>query len=424
MSQIRIKTNEVKSINSSLKASCLKVANVKDDLGSLRYNIDSQITARHNIGYRLNNAVMVAGDIHIKLQNLEAFINYAMDIYDRTEEEILRLAVKNGIISTSQARYGWNMKSNDKNRALFYDNKWSPDAIKAGEAEGIVTEDGNNKKEHNDFEDISKTATWGAILDTAGQASVKIADATDSGFKIVRDGNYYIVKGSQEYKNMIGIKGTRYRVDTAEFVNPELYRYATHDTSTIKEVISNELTNYFWNPDEGKGVKGLLKSDFVHDSFIISKDDAILDKGVKALGYLGIAADVGAGIYDDINSQASASKFVSDATVNVAKGLGGMALATAATEVGAAIGTAIPIPVVGTVVGAAAGFAIGTGATLLYNYVTNDLKINGKSVAGWAETGLQEGIDSAAKEVKSLYNGAAKAVSDIGGSFKGAFAWI
>lgn len=124
------------------------------------------------------------------------------------------------------------------------------------------------------------------------------------------------------------------------------------------------------------------------------------------LGYGAIVIDTGIDIKGNIDNGASASKITADATTDVAKGLGAMAVATGCAQVGAAIGTAIPIPVVGTIVGAAAGFLIGLAGVAIYNYAIDGVEIGGKTVAGWVSDGIEKSID----DVGNFFGGIGNAV--------------
>lgn len=78
----------------------------------------------------------------------------------------------------------------------------------------------------------------------------------------------------------------------------------------------------------------------------------------KALIVATVALDVTVGIYDNVQCGASVKKIAWDAGVDAVYSTG---KTLACVKVGAAIGSLIPVPVVGTLVGAAAGY----GASLL-----------------------------------------------------------
>ena len=86
------------------------------------------------------------------------------------------------------------------------------------------------------------------------------------------------------------------------------------------------------------------------------------------LGYVFVAIDVGEGIYENVQAGTRPQKIVSDAIVDAGIGVGSIAL-------GAAIGSLIPIPIVGTVLGAGAGYLLEVDF------------IDGKSIADWVKEG-------------------------------------
>lgn len=147
------------------------------------------------------------------------------------------------------------------------------------------------------------------------------------------------------------------------------------------------------------------------DTFTFSTGDNLslqdkLGNVGTALGYLKVGVNVGTGIYKNYKSGVKeVSKYVADATVDLAFALGEMAVATGCAKLGAAIGTAIPIPVLGTVVGAATGFAVGW----IVSKGLNSDPVN--KAKDWIKKELKNGIDT----VSAGFNSAAKAV---GGFFK------
>jgi phage tail tape-measure protein len=121
--------------------------------------------------------------------------------------------------------------------------------------------------------------------------------------------------------------------------------------------------------------------------------EALKFKGVAGkLGATGIALDAGAGIYENIESGASTSKIVTDATVDVAIGAGSLAASAAAgAAIGAAVGTVVPGA--GNIVGALAGMLVGAAT-----YVATDVvQIKDKSASDW----LKEGANSAVNAIGS-----------------------
>lgn len=69
----------------------------------------------------------------------------------------------------------------------------------------------------------------------------------------------------------------------------------------------------------------------------------------------------------------------------------------ASTAAGAAVGTAIPIPVVGTLLGAGAGIDVGY-------FLDKKLPGTDKSLTDLAKSGINKGLDAGADAVKSGWN--------------------
>ena len=97
-------------------------------------------------------------------------------------------------------------------------------------------------------------------------------------------------------------------------------------------------------------------------------------KVLGAASYVGVVIDVGTGIYDNVQNNASAQKIAYDATVDLAITGGSIfAAGLVSAGVGAALGTIFPVA--GNVIGAAAGFLVG-----IFLFVATDLwEVNGKS---------------------------------------------
>lgn len=107
---------------------------------------------------------------------------------------------------------------------------------------------------------------------------------------------------------------------------------------------------------------------------------SVLGKSMKAVPYASLALETGIGIYENINEGESAQRVVSDAAVDVGVGLSGIWVSAL---VGGAVGSLIPVPIVGTLVGVGAGLVAGIG----YYIVTDIITFNGKSVVEWAKEG-------------------------------------
>ncbi|RDU22020.1 hypothetical protein [Anaerosacchariphilus polymeriproducens] len=231
-----------------------------------------------------------------------------------------------------------------------------------------------------------------------------------SSMKIVERNGYWCIKGLYNTRangaDVSGIKGTRYKVGSEKFVKSGLNRFVPSDATNAQK-----MAKFAKNIKDRKLWSNVKSSINMKSIYGFERNDMLGNVG-KCIGYASIGIDVGKGIYDNYKEGASASKIVADASVDVAKGLGKMAVATGCAQVGAAIGTAIPIPGVGTIVGYAAGFAIGYGAGKLYDYLTDGVEIGGKSVAEWASTAVEKGIDGAVSGVKKAGEAVSSALND------------
>lgn len=240
--------------------------------------------------------------------------------------------------------------------------------------------------------------------------TASISTNTMKAFKIVQYGKYWIIKGlyytRKSENNLSKIKGTRYAVGSRAFREAGLSRYVPAG-STASEYTSKLVSNL----KDYKYWENQLKNINVNNLYKFNKEDALGNIG-KAVAYTAIALETGLDTVENIQNHASKNKIVADATVDVAKGLGGMAVATSCAQVGAAIGTAIPIPGVGTIVGAGIGFAAGILGTLAYNYVIDGVKIGGKMVAEWASIGLENALEEAESLGKDITEGVASGLEN------------
>jgi hypothetical protein len=114
-------------------------------------------------------------------------------------------------------------------------------------------------------------------------------------------------------------------------------------------------------------------------------------KSSNILVVLGILIDIGFDLADDWGKW---DRVAADVIVDIVFGIVGTAISSAVVSalsgvatgmlVGAGIGTCIPVPVVGTIVGAVIGIAVG----LIFVFVTEVIKINGKPLKEWAKEGV------------------------------------
>ena len=272
---------------------------------------------------------------------------------------------------------------------------------------------------------------------------LKITGAAGSGLRIVQKGNYYIIKGTRDMADRANVfrlsakgdtpRGTRYRIGSEKFLASGLDRYVP-EGSSLRTIASG------WKNNLGTALRAELAGDvnvprgqFFSTSvknlgkkaFSLNQSGA-LNKAGAAFNIAGIALDAGMELTSGLANGESAAKITGDVTASVVVGAGKAVFTTACTQVGAAIGTAIPVPVVGTVVGAVAGYAVGVIGGEVYDFVTKDLQICGKSATEWISTGVEtaanavgtavgtvgkavgDGLDQAAEAVGDFFGGASK----------------
>lgn len=210
-----------------------------------------------------------------------------------------------------------------------------------------------------------------------------------SGFKVVRDrtGQYVIAKGATKARTALkdsyveNIVGTRYKVGSAKYNSSGIARFDP-GASKLTKIKTSFKVNY---------------SGFAKDTFGVFDSAGKANLGAIA-GYAAIAYDTVTHAVGNYKSGAAKSKIASDATVDIAKGVGEMAVVSAGAKAGAAIGTLIPIPVVGTLVGGVIGGAV---AGFAYSYVVDGgIKIGGKSISENASNLLEKGINKVGNAIK------------------------
>ena len=236
--------------------------------------------------------------------------------------------------------------------------------------------------------DIGVTDTVGWLNDSF-DIFKRIYDRLKYGFSVYKKGAYAVVKGARSAAaTSQGINGTRYAFKNA----------------------------------------GNYSNVFKYVSPKIAVKDALTGKG-SVLGYALVAVDTLAGIHDNINSGTRVQKTVSDAVVDAGLGIGSIAVSAAAgAKLGAMVGTVCPG--IGNIVGAVGGAAAGVA---LY-FITDVVRINGKTGSEWVKEGAGAVADSlveagqwvadAASDIwLSTKDFAENAVDAVGNFFSGVFDW-
>ncbi len=106
MSNISIKVDEAKSVNSSLGITLSRLSNVKGGISSIRYNLDNDIMNRRNIRARLTSAYNASNSLEVRLRHLESFINNSINNYNLVEKRLNSAAQNVGLIAvTNNAQF-------------------------------------------------------------------------------------------------------------------------------------------------------------------------------------------------------------------------------------------------------------------------------------------------------------------------------
>ncbi|MFS0864285.1 hypothetical protein [Fredinandcohnia sp. 179-A 10B2 NHS] len=81
MSQIKVKVDNVRSTNNSVKSSASTASKVAGQISSVSHSIDSEISSRRGIHSRINQSVRAINDIEKRLNEIYSFIDVSMDSY-------------------------------------------------------------------------------------------------------------------------------------------------------------------------------------------------------------------------------------------------------------------------------------------------------------------------------------------------------
>ncbi len=112
---------------------------------------------------------------------------------------------------------------------------------------------------------------------------------------------------------------------------------------------------------------------------------------LKVAGYAMLAYEAGSAVYNNFNNaNLSFDRKITDSIVDVGFIVGG---ATIGLKVGAAIGSFIPIPVLGTLIGAGIGVLIGSGIGYIYNKYGDEIKVAFNSAVMEIGTAISNGYN-------------------------------
>ncbi|MHC1685585.1 MAG: hypothetical protein AB6733_22070 [Clostridiaceae bacterium] len=94
MASIRLRVNEVKSINAKIRHKSSSLSNIKRGILSIKYNLNDDVLYTKNIESRINNAINSINLIESRLKHLEIFINISMECYSKAEDYIIKASFK------------------------------------------------------------------------------------------------------------------------------------------------------------------------------------------------------------------------------------------------------------------------------------------------------------------------------------------
>ena len=140
----------------------------------------------------------------------------------------------------------------------------------------------------------------------------------------------------------------------------------------------------------------------------LSTAGKVIDIAGDVASVFSIAWDTGMGVTENIENGTRTQKIVSDAIVDTSFGAGITAIST---SIGSAVGSLIPIPVVGTLIGGGAGYVFGEGLNWLVNA---DLEfLGGKSVVDWVKDGAAAAADWIVEDLPDIAANVWNATTDF-----------
>lgn len=393
MSLISINLDRVRQLGEDLKSSSFRFTNAKNGISYARSGIDSQITARRNIGNRLSRACQSLDTLEIRLKGLITFLTLSVDKYNSVEDNLARKA--HSIGNASDKKSLWDEFIDEYAHFLKY-SKFQL----AGRGAGL---------------DFLKT-----ILETKKLMKY----AKDLNFQMYREnGKVYIqVKGGQvlnlsdytKYRNLLrdNLGGTARwdRNFVTQLVNSgvPLYEngngYINSNSNRFRNTPFDNLRTYIDNlgKDKWDVFRNTLKTSIPEgfkfwEDFTGYKGTSYLTKAGKFTGVVGTVFTVFdngvESFYDkesgwDFQNGQNVQEFIVGTTVDVST-------AVAAMATGAAVGSLI-VPPLGTVVGAGIGLVV-NGAINIKVFPGDPPK----SLVDFTKDGINGAIDGIEKGVNT-----------------------
>ncbi|MDQ0885069.1 hypothetical protein QFZ81_000157 [Paenibacillus sp. V4I9] len=182
MSQIKIDLDVATSLSKDIDPNLLKISNINGGLTSLGTRIDSGVSARRNIGSRINKALISVHELESRLKELQVFMKQSINCYAVAEQNLAKKA-----LSISNIAKPSDIKSQNANAANG--NTWF--------------------KEVNDFLTNDEVGLYKDVLEKSALFGFSKYFHLPS-FKI--DGRYVKVINSPYYKGGEGL-ARRYTLD-------------------------------------------------------------------------------------------------------------------------------------------------------------------------------------------------------------------
>ncbi|EOL45091.1 T7SS effector LXG polymorphic toxin [Enterococcus caccae] len=166
-----------------------------------------------------------------------------------------------------------------------------------------------------------------------------------------------------------------------------------------RSISSNEMSRI------GKRARAL---EGVGDDLIDASNAVSGSKVWKGLGIFGTVAGAAFDYNDQMTQHNDQARAIKNTVAHTAIGAGGAAVGG---QIGAVLGTAFPVPVIGTLVGAGIGIAVGTVGSKIYDWVES----------GAAKKSFDKKAEKVSETINNVKENASKWFSNVGKSLGGAF---
>lgn len=370
MTFIMVNTSKFRSFEQTSNNLSRDMADIRNDLSSLGRSLDWDVRAEAGIERTIGSVTRSIENQSILFNKMSNFFAYAHREYSELDKEF-----------TSQLKEfkNWSTITPGENSILddFFDFL---------NFEGISKNENSKISEIVDLLKEVYSHGW-KLFDNVlpGLMSIK------SGFKLVQQGNKWIVYGKRNANNFLEEKYLKWRRELG--IN-------LHTTNGTNSIVRKP---WAW-----------LKRDILED-FKLNK------KQLKGGGILGSLISTGVNIYEygwgeKSNEGLSSSEFLSSLTIDIGKGAIQGVIATAAgilatAGAGAAFGSVVPG------LGTAVGFAVGIGLAVLDNTAW------GQKATNWTEVKVNKAFEWTGDQINKIGEGIGKVGDTVSGWSKNLFSW-